>query len=104
MISKLVKTCPVGCRSDARNREWHLGLSGVKRAYLNGLERAILVARYNRAGLSADMAILDRFAVLLHDCCFLVPQLEAGWISESMSAQAERLLKRLGGRSRRPSR
>ena len=37
-------------------------------------------------------APLERLFALLHDCRAVVPQLEAGEVSESMSAQAERLL------------
>ena len=37
-------------------------------------------------------ALLERLFALLHDCRAVVPQLEAGADSESMNAQAERLL------------
>jgi hypothetical protein len=37
-------------------------------------------------------ALLERLFALLRDCRAVVPQLEAGGVSESMSAQAERLL------------
>jgi hypothetical protein len=40
----------------------------------------------------AHLCFLERLFALLHDCRAVVPQLEAGGDSESMSARAERLL------------
>jgi hypothetical protein len=37
-------------------------------------------------------ALLERLFALLHECRNVVPRLEAGGVSESMGAQAERLL------------
>jgi len=48
----------------------------------------------NRSDGPAQLAhaLLERLFALLRDCRAVVPQLEAGGDSESMSAQAERLL------------